>query len=574
MACANALLLERRFMIRLMATVVSCLLVLATAPALADDAQNARADKLFAAWDKPDTPGAALAVVRDGQIIYKRGYGVAHLEYGVRNTPSTVFHAASLSKQFTAFAIHLLAQDGKLSLDDEVRKHVPELQVQGPPVTIRHLLHHTSGLRDQWNLLLLAGLRLDDVITEGDILGLLWQQKQLNFAPGDEAVYNNSGFTLLGLIVKRVSGQSLAAFAQAQIFGPLGMKDTHFHESYGALVKGRAYSYQRTREGYQYVALSYSNVGATSLMTTVEDLALWNNNFDEARVGGPALQLAMLARGRLNAGRDTQYASGLVMGQYRGVNLIEHSGSDAGYRAHFLRLPDQRLTVLLLGNASDLNAGELSRRVADIYLEGAAGVASPEPQRTFPAEVDVEARLLAPYLGDFEMRPGFVLTFTAEGNRLMVQATGQPKFALFASAPDRFFTKAFESSVAFDAPAPDGAAATATWRQNGRDLTLRRIRQGEAPTAQAMQACVGDYYSDELRTMYSLSLREGKLMVRYPRGTLELKPLTRDVFSVGFPLGSVRLQRNAAGACEGFAVSNERLRNLRFMRVTLPTLPQ
>ena len=435
-------------------------------------------------------------------------------------------------------------------------------------------MHHSSGLRDQWSLLLLAGLRLDDVITEGDILGLLWQQKQLNFAPGDEAVYNNSGFTLLGLIVKRVSGQSLAAFARERIFEPLAMKNTHFHENYGALVKGRAYSYQFTRERYQYIALSFSNVGASSLMTTVEDLALWDRNFDEARVGGPALQFAMLVRGKLNAGRDTQYASGLIIGLHRSLNIIEHSGSDAGYRAYFLRLPDQRLTVLILGNASDFNAGELSRRVADIYLEGNAGVLAAKPQQTFPTEVEVDARALAPYLGDFEMRPGFVLTFTAEDNRLMVQATGQPKFPLFASAKDRFFTKAFESSVAFDAPAPDGTTATATWRQNGRDLTLRRIGKGEtAPTAQALQACVGDYYSEELRTLYSLSLREDKLMVRYPRGVLELKPVTRDVFSVGFPLGSLTLQRNAAGACDGFAVSNERLRNLRFTRVTWGALP-
>ena len=279
-------------MIHLIATVLSCLLALGATPALADDAQNARVDQLFAAWDKPDTPGAALAVVRDGSIIYQRGYGLAHQEYGIRNAPSTVFDAASLSKQFTAFAIHLLAQDGKLSLDDEVRKHLPELQVQGPPITIRHLLHHSSGLRDQLNLLLLAGLRLDDVITEGDILGLLWQQKQLNFLPGDEALYNNSGFTLLGLIVKRVSGKSLAAFARERIFEPLAMKSTHFHENYGALVKGRAYSYRRTGDGYQYVALSFSNVGASSLMTTVEDLALWDRNFDDARVGGESSTLA------------------------------------------------------------------------------------------------------------------------------------------------------------------------------------------------------------------------------------------------------------------------------------------
>ena len=255
--------------------------------ALAADPAPAAIDKLFATWDKPDTPGAALAVVRDGKIVYSRGYGQANLEYGVPNAPSTIFHAASLSKQFTGLCIQILAQEGKLSLDDPVKKFVPELAVEGPPITIRHLLHHTSGLRDQWDLLTLAGLRLDDGITENDILGLLWQQKQLNFQPGDEDLYSNSGYMLLGLIVRRVSGQSLAAFAQERIFTPLGMKSTRFQESYGTLVKGRAYSYQRNRDGsYRYLALSFSNTGATSLMTTVEDMALWNNNFDEPRAGG------------------------------------------------------------------------------------------------------------------------------------------------------------------------------------------------------------------------------------------------------------------------------------------------
>jgi CubicO group peptidase (beta-lactamase class C family) len=558
---------------RRVARILLCCLTIVLAPcAGAADDLSARVDTLFATWDRTDTPGAALVVLRDGQLVHSRGYGMANLEHGVRNTPSTIFHVASLSKQFTAAAIHLLALDGKLSLDDEVRRHVPELQLQGAqgaqgaPITIRHLLHHTSGLRDQWSLLTLAGLRLDDVITEGDILGLLWQQRALNFAPGDDELYSNSGYTLLGLIVKRVSGQSLDAFVRVRIFGPLGMNASHFQENYGTIVKGRAASYQRTRDGWRYVALSYSNVGATSLQTSAEDLARWVRNFDDPKVGGAPLLAAMLARGRLNDGREIGYASGLALGRYRGLNIVEHSGSDAGYRAHLLRFADARLTVLLLGNASDLNAGELARRVADVYLEGVAGFDA--SSRAFPQELELSARALEPYLGDFEMRPGFVLRFSADGSRLMVQATGQPRFAMFASAPDRFFTKAFESSVAFDAPAADGLAAAATWRQNGRDLPLRRIVR-ETTSAEALQACAGEYYSDELRTLYRLTLRDGKPMLRYPRGELALEPVSRDVFSAAYPIGSVSLRRGATGACEGLAISTGRVRNLEFRRVTL-----
>jgi len=542
-----------------------CLAMLWAPLAAADEAASARVDKVFAAWDKPDSPGLAIAVVRDGKIVHSRGYGLANLEYGVRNTPATIFHAASVSKQFTAFAIHLLAHDGKLSLDDEARKHLPELRVQGPPITIRHLLHHTSGLRDQWNLLQLAGLRMDDGITEGDILGLLWQQRQLNFAPGEDELYSNSGYTLLAQIVKRVSGQPLAAFAQERIFGPLGMKSTHFHENYGALVKGRAYSYVRVRDGWRYTALSFSNVGATSLFTTVEDLARWDANFDDARVGGPAVAAAMLVSGRLNSGREINYASGLGMRSYRGLPAVEHGGIDAGYRAHILRLPKQRLSVLMLGNAADLATGELARRVADVYLEGTAGLEAP---RAFPAEMEIEARELTPYLGDFQLRPGVVLNFSLEGKRLMVEATGQPKFPMFAAADNRFFAKAFEAEVVFTKPTGNEPVSAAIWKARGRDLSLARITR-EAPAPEALQSCVGDFYSDELRALYGVQLREGTLAMIYPRGARELKPVNGDVFLAGAPLGTVHFQRSGTG-CDAFTLTTGRVRNLRFVRVKLP----
>jgi CubicO group peptidase (beta-lactamase class C family) len=551
----------RRSIQVLLAASLACL----AAAALAGDPAREVVDKLFTSWDKLDTPGLSLAVVRDGKIVYSRGYGMANLEYGVPNAPSTVFHAASLSKQFTAFSIQLLAQEGKLSLDDSVRKHLPELNVEGPTITIRHLLHHTSGLRDQWDLLRLAGLRMDDGITDSDILPLIWQQKQLNFAPGEDELYSNSGYSLLGLIVRRVSGQTLAAFAKERIFVPLGMKNTHFQEAYGALVKGRAYSYQRTRDGYRYLALSYSNTGATSLFTTVEDLALWNSNFDDGRAGGASAIAAMLTPGRLNNGREINYGAGLAVVPYRGVPTVSHSGSDAAYRAYFLRFPQQRLAVVLLGNASDLTTHELAHRVADLYLEGMPGV---QPRRAFPAEVDLQARDLAPYVGEFEVRPGGVLTFSADNGKLFAQSYGNPRIPFFASAANQFFAKGSETTIIFPQTASNDPVPTAMWKAGEREFPLKRVVR-ETPSAEALQACVGDYYSEELRTLYALSLRDGKLVVRYPRGVLEMRPINRDIFTAGFPMGTFVMQRNAAGACEGFALTTGRVRNLRFARVKL-----
>src|SRR5471032_1997772 len=338
----------------------ACVQARAGAPAAAIAAvsppQPVNVDALFAKWNNKDSPGCAVAVIEDGKVIYERGFGMADLEHDAPILPTTPFHVASMSKQFTAFAIHLLAQDGKLSLDDDIRKYLPELHDFGQAITIRHLLHHTSGLRDQWGLLGLAGWRLDDVITEDDIFGLLVRQTALNFAPGMEELYSNTGYTLLGMIVKRVSGEPLQVFAQKRIFGPLNMTHTQFHDTYGALIKGRALSYNPLSQGgYGYVALSYSNVGSTSLSTTVEDLALWDQNFYDGKVGGKAVVAAMQTRGELASGKTIDYASGLELRSYRGLQTVEHGGADAGFRSNLLRFPEQHLSVVILANAGDVD---------------------------------------------------------------------------------------------------------------------------------------------------------------------------------------------------------------------------
>jgi hypothetical protein len=423
-------------------------------------------------------------------------------------------------------------------------------------VRIRHLIHHTSGLRDQWDLLRLAGLRMDDGITEGDILGLLFAQKQLNFAPGADFLYSNSGYALLGLIVRRVSGQPLASFAREYIFEPLGMRNTHFQEQYGAIVKGRAYSYLRMPQGWRYVALSYSNTGATSLFTTVEDLAKWDANLDSGQVGGPAVQQAMLATAALNDGRPNDYASGLFKGQYRGLPVAAHSGADAAYRSFYMRLPAQKLSVIVLGNASDLAAPRLAREVASLYLQGTPGL---QPLPPLPVEVPVEPRELSAYTGDFQFPQGSVIRFAVEGTQLVGFPAGQFKVPLAALGDGSFFTRGSDARLKFTT---DGAV----WHQDGRDVPLKRITR-ETPPADALQACAGPYYSEELRTLYTLSLAGSKFMLRYPRGESELKPVNRDVFAGDFPFGTVQFQRNAAGRCESFAVTTGRVRNLKFDRV-------
>jgi CubicO group peptidase (beta-lactamase class C family) len=369
---------------------------------------RARVDAVFTRFDGT-TPGCALGVIQAGELVHARGFGLASLEHDVPIRPGSIFHVASVSKQFTVAAIALLDLDGKLSLDDDVRRHLPELPDFGRTITIRHLIHHTSGLRDQWELLTMAGWRAGDPKTERDILELVTRQRDLNFEPGERYLYSNTGYTLMAVIVERVTGRSLRAFADERIFGPLGMRSTHFHNDHTEVVRGRVNAYvRRPDDSYRLSMPIYDNIGATSLNTTVEDLARWDRNFYEPVVGGPALLDVLHRRGVLNDGDTIAYAGALMYGRQRGLPTIGHSGSDAGFRAQLVRFPDERLTVTVLCNVADSNPAALAQQVADELLAGrfaadaaaSPGSASPPRPPSFvpPQLSDAE---LAAYAGSY-----------------------------------------------------------------------------------------------------------------------------------------------------------------------------
>ncbi len=544
-------------------------LALPAAVASAATPSRQQVDALFADWNKPDTPGAVVAVLKDGKTVFQGAYGMADIEREAANKAATSFHIASVSKQFTAFAIHLLAQDGKLGLDDDVRKYLPEMPDYGAPITINQLLHHTSGLRDQWNLLALAGWRLDDVITEGDVFDIVRRQKRLNFAPGKEHLYCNTGYTLLGMIVKRVSGQSLPAFTQARMFGPLGMVHTQFHDDYRSLVKGRASSYVRGPDGaYQYLALSYSNVGATSLFTTIEDLARWDQNFYDGRVGGMAMLAQMQAKGKLGNGREIGYGSGLGLGDYRGLDVVEHGGADAGFRANLMRFPKQHFSVLILSNAGDLDSGKLARDVAELYLGDVMSAAPPAAKSAAPVEVKIAPAKLDAFVGQFALTPNFLLQFTRDGDRLMVEATGQDQLPVFASGERSFFIKAADAEFIFDAPGQDGVVGGGILRQHGHDQPAKRVQPAAADASQ-LAARSGEFYSEELHVLYTLATRNGKLMLRHPRGEMALQQESDNVFNGGFPIGRLEFRCLAGQGCNSFAINNGRVRKLVFSKVSI-----
>lgn len=526
-------------------------------------------DQLFARWARPDSPGASIAIIQNGKIVYSQGYGSANLEYGVPNTPATVFHLASVSKQFTAFAIHLLAQDGKLSLDDDVRKYVPKLHDFGRVITIRQLLHHTSGVRDQWNLLALAGWRLDDEITDDDVARLLLRQTELNFEPGSQFLYSNSGYTLLAMVVKQVSGKTLPEFTKERIFDPLGMSHTYFQDKYGTVAKDRAYSYGRQPDGkYQYIALTYSTVGPSSLFSRVGDLARWDENFYTGEVGGLTPLAEMQQKGKLNDGKDINYASGLIIGKYRGLRTVEHAGGDAAYRTNILRFPDQHFSVVVLANAGDMNPAALSFRIADIYLKELLKPALHKRALEDKPEVTVDPKILDAYVGDYELRPGFVISISKDNDHLVTRATGQQAFPMYAVSNTAFRLRGVPAEVAFDEIAQGETAQNAVLHQNGAHLPLKRITIVK-PAADRLKAYEGHYYSAELGVIYDVFVRENGLMVHYPRGELDLQPVGTDAFTTGFPIGNLKFACANDGKCNALSIDDGRVKQLRFDRITL-----
>lgn len=342
--------------------------------------QQQQIDAIFAEWNRTDSPGGALAIVQDGQIIYKKGYGMADLEHGVPISPQTLFYAGSVSKQFVAMCILLLQEQGKLALDDDVRKHIPELPDYGKTITIRHMVHHLSGLRDYLSLWGLSGRDYLDHVPKQAVLDMIFRQKELNFEPGTQYAYSNSGYFLLAEIVGRVSGKTLRQYADEHIFQPLGMSHSFFNDDTYQIVPNRAFSYQRGDQGiFTSLLMRFDQVGSGGLYTTVEDLYKWDQNFYHNQLGKAQQSLidTMLTEGIFNNGEPCGYAFAIRPDMYRGLANYGHTGSLAGYRAYYVRFPAQRFSVILLGNVAQFAPTGKAEAIADILL--ADQLAAPAP---------------------------------------------------------------------------------------------------------------------------------------------------------------------------------------------------
>jgi len=542
-----------------------------TAAASASDL-SARVDKLFAEWDRTDTPGYVVAVVRDGRIVHARGYGMADLERDVKLSPASVLDIGSTAKQFTAASILLLARQGKLSLDDDVRKYLPEMRKYETPVTIRHLLRHTSGVRDYLTLMRLADMSPLNDYPDEQVIELIARQEALNFKPGDEHLYSNSGYFLLGTIVQRASGKSLRAFADEHIFRPLGMKNTHFHDDTTEIVKNRAIGYAPEGAGLRLGMSIFHVVGDGALMTTVEDLALWDANFYNNKLGGGGADFvnAMLTQGKLNNGESLPYAAGLLVDKYKGLAMVSHSGAWAGYRADMIRFPEQKLSVICLSNFGGANPTMMAQRVAEIYL-GDQLKSAPTAQPTKTAElnfVKLSAQELADKAGFYydERAGNYRRVELRDGKLFYVRGAGnESELAPLAADRFRMLNVPAEVEVTFKAAAAGEPRRMEVVTNSGQPSIFRSV-EAATPTAAQLAEYAGEYYSAELGATHKLVMKDGRLMLRIgydPEGA-PLEPTVKDEFRAGFL--TLKFKRNAQNQVEAMSVGAGRVKNISFVR--------
>ncbi len=527
-----------------------------------------RVDQIFTEWDKPDSPGCALAVIKDGEIIYKRGYGMANLEHNVPIKPETVFDIGSTSKQFTALSILLLARHGKLSLDDPIQKYLPEMPEYEKPITVRHLVHHTSGIRDYLTLMALANLPFENDYQEAVVVELIARQKQLNFLPGEEHLYCNSGYFLMSEIVQRVSGKNLRDFAEEHIFGPLGMKNSHFHNNFKEIVPNRASGYGRKKEGGFEIDMGIFDVlGDGAVYTNVEDLFLWDQNFYNNKLdgGGQDLIEQMQTVGILNSGEKLEYAFGLMVSNYRGLKTVSHGGSWYGYRAQLMRFPEQRFSVICLANLGDMAPENLCNQVADIYLEDLLEADVVEKGADDQPAFEITEALLKEKIGSYQdPEKGINAEVTVNKKGLILDTMGY-KFTLAAVTPDHFIAQ--DAPVKLDVHFEEDNKKMSVLIADGVEtFALTRIEAVQL-TTEELKEYEGNYFSPELNITYHLNVKEDQLSVTPETPFLKiLKPTLRDAFSAGMP--SIKFDRTETGAISGFNINAGRVKDVHFEKVS------
>ncbi len=528
-------------------------------------AQNTKIDGLFAPWNRTNSPGAAVVVLENGTVRYQQCFGAANLELGIPITSNTVFDAASVAKQFTGLATAMLVEQGRIRLDEEVRHYLPDVPDFGRVITVSHLLHHTSGLRDWPEVFSVSGMGMGDRITFQAILEMVRRQRDLDFVPGEKYSYSNTGYNLLAAIIAKVTGQSFANWTQANLFQPLGMSQTRFLDDPHALVLNGAESYTPASwGGFHKAGNQLAAPGSSSLFTTITDLAKWMLNFESGAAGGRGAIEAMHLPSKANSGELVRYGFGLSLGEFHGLKTVDHTGGWAGFRSVVFRIPEKRFGVAILSNAGNLDTLRMARKIAEICLDLAAlpkvessPAANEKPKTESSAAGDWQA-----YCGTYRLQPGWLLTITLENGHLMTRASREAKFGMEFTAKDCFMVQAYNAPIQFER---DGSGAVNSLLYRGLHAPRVTVPQ---MNAEQLALFAGDYWSEELLVAWRLSFRQGRLMAWHgASGWVGFTPSDTDCFDLdnGLNLQFIR----TAGRVTGFKISGQRVKNLRFDKRTV-----
>ncbi len=531
-----------------------------------------RVDQLMLAHVSKESPGAVIAVIEKGEVAFAKAYGLANLAYQLPFTVETLNNIGSTSKQFTCFAIVLLARQGKLTLDDDVRQHIPELKDFGKTVTLRHLMTHTSGYREFLNLVSMAGRRLDkgDYISRDELIAIVQRQPELQNDPGKEWNYNNTAFGLLAMVVERVSGETFPDWMKAHVFQPLGMNNSFVRSHSMEVIPNSAQGYVGNSDGGFDEGRDLSAaMGAGAIYTTIGDLAKWIKNFKTEAVGGKGIFQEMTRRFVIEEGDTTAYALGLFVDKHNGLKRVHHGGADLAHRSMLAYYPEIDAAVITQSNSA-LFPRNLAAEISEVFFkahmvsEGETTVAEADSAPFNPEKYEPEN--FDKYAGQYELEtmPGFILDFTREEDKFYSQATGQARLQIVPTSDSTFKLLAVEASLTFHQN-KDGEVESLTLHQNGNHLAKRMQEAPWAPDVSELAAYSGRYFSSELETFYELTVKDSNLVVQHRRmDDISLTPAKKDNFRAGYPIAELSFIRNDAGDITALEASNGRTRGIRF----------
>jgi CubicO group peptidase (beta-lactamase class C family) len=530
---------------------------------------NNKIDSIGSALFPASGPGGAICVIRDGNILYRKTFGMANLTYRIPVSDSTVFNLASISKQFTAFLVLMLEEKGKLRLDDSLGKYLPEF-IAYKDITLRQLLHHTSGIPSTDNLRLFAGLSLENPWDSEDETTMHINYKKLNFKPGDEQVYSNANYFLLARVIEKVTGKSFGEYIRQELFLPLGMKTAVIYDTRGMIIPNLASGYRKNGDNYiEAITTAESIFGSTNVHVTLNDLILWTSNFTRPSIGSDNLfRRLFVATDTLNNGDTISYTGGLTVWKHRGLRIADHGGFTEGFKTQTFYVPDEAFSVGVLSNYEGTDAWKICMSVTELCLSDKL---LPE-KKIEHKEINIDKSLYHSYSGTYVMTDGQLLKFGISGDTLLLLIPGAPKFALYPEKENEFFLKDFDAQCTFVKGA-DGKVNEIIWHQNSQNVHGQRFSEPKPLSAEDMKAFTGEYENRALNVTYPVAMKNNELVMTFPRifRMVNINPEVRLNHTSGnkfySSLGMIEFRQDKNGSISSFVIVDVgRLKNIEFIR--------